>query len=208
MDLPHHLPGPLNIIRHTPSPKSSHQTSQIKSVTPIPRHRTSSPLTTSTSKGPLKSGIISNYVPPTRRKEKIIKISETRSGFHSQDRTSMCIYIHRRTLEKLLSACIRALNLVLVPINDENDTEYTCFDSKTVADEEAELNYVIDIAKPTPKSKNTRMIHIFMETMFNDIIVGSITSSTSSPTNSKCFYKHPDFRPPFTNGTRRKKTFH
>jgi len=86
----------------------------------------------------------------------------------------MCIYIHRRTLQKLLSACIRALNLVLVPINDENDTEYTCFDSKTIADEEAELNYVIDIAKPTPRSKNVRMIHIFMETMFNDIIVGSI----------------------------------
>ncbi len=86
----------------------------------------------------------------------------------------MCIYIHRRTLKKLLSACIRALNLVLIPINDENDTEYTCFDSKTVADEEAELNYVIDIAKPTPRSKNVGMIHIFMETMFNDIIVGSI----------------------------------
>ena len=109
-----------------------------------------------------------------KKGEQIIKISETRSGFHSQDRTSMCIYIHRRTLEKLLSACVRALNLVLIPINDENDTEYTCFDSKTVADEEAELNYVIDIAKPTPKSKNVRMIHIFMETMFNDIIVGSI----------------------------------
>jgi hypothetical protein len=30
--------------------------------------------------------------------EQIIKISETRSGFHLQDRTSMCIYIHRRTL--------------------------------------------------------------------------------------------------------------
>ena len=69
IDLPHHLPGLLNIILHTPSPKSSHRTSQIKSVTPIPRHRTSSPLTTSTSKGPSKSEIISNYVPPTRRKE-------------------------------------------------------------------------------------------------------------------------------------------
>jgi hypothetical protein len=120
----------------------------------------------------------------------------------------MCIYIHRRTLKNLLSTCIHTLNLVLIPINDENNTEYTCFDSKTVTDEEAELNYVIDIVKPVPRSKNVRMVHIFMETMFNDIIVGSITSSTSSPTNSKCFYKHPDFRPPFTNGTRRKKTFH
>ncbi len=106
----------------------------------------------------------------------IIKISETRSGFHSQDRTSMCIYIHRRTLKKLLSACVRALNLVLIPINDENDTEYTCFDSKTIADEEAELNYVIDIAKPTLKSKNVRMIHIFMETMSNETVTYSLES--------------------------------
>ncbi len=52
--------------------------------------------------------------------------------------------------------------------------EYTCFDSKTVADEEAELNYVINIIKPAQKLKNIRMVHIFMETMFNDIIVGSI----------------------------------
>jgi hypothetical protein len=104
--------------------------------------------------------------------EQIIKISETR--FHSQDRTSMCIYIHRRTLKSLLTACIRTLNLVLIPINDENNTKYTCFNSKTIADEEAELNYIIDIIKPASKLKNIRMVHIFMETMFNDIIVGSI----------------------------------
>jgi hypothetical protein len=38
--------------------------------------------------------------------EQIIKISETRSRVHSQDRTSMFIYIHRRTLKNLLTACI------------------------------------------------------------------------------------------------------
>ncbi len=55
--------------------------------------------------------------------EQIIKISQTRSRFHSQDRTSMCIYIHRRTLKNLLTAYICTLNLVLISINDENNTE-------------------------------------------------------------------------------------
>jgi hypothetical protein len=86
----------------------------------------------------------------------------------------MCIYIHRRTLKNLLTACIRALNLVLIPLKDENNTKYTCFDSKTITNEDAKLNYVIDIVKPASTSKNIRMVHIFMETMFNDIIVGSI----------------------------------
>jgi hypothetical protein len=66
------------------------------------------------------------------------------------------------------------LNLVLIPISDKNNTEHTCFDSKTIVDEEAKLNYVIDIVKPASKSRNVCMVHIFMETMFNDIIVGSI----------------------------------
>jgi hypothetical protein len=101
-------------------------------------------------------------------------MSETRSKFHCQDRTSTCIYIHWRTLKNLLLACIQALNLVLIPINNENKTKYTCFNSKIVTDEDAKLNYIIDIVKPAPISKNLRMVHIYMESMNNDIIVGSI----------------------------------
>jgi len=106
--------------------------------------------------------------------DQIVKISETRLKFHCLDRTSTCIYIHRKTLKKLLLPCIRALNLDLIPINGKNKTEYTCFNSKTVTDEDAELNYVIDIVKPALISKNLHMIHIYMESMHNNIIVGSI----------------------------------
>jgi hypothetical protein len=77
-------------------------------------------------------------------------------------------------LKKLLLPCIRALNLDLIPINGENKTEYTCFNSKTVTDEDTELNYVIDIVKPALISKSLLMIHIYMESMHNNIIVGSI----------------------------------
>ena len=106
--------------------------------------------------------------------DQIVKISETRLKFHCLDRTSTCIYIHQKTLKKLLLPCIRALNLDLIPINGENKTEYICFNSKTVTDEDAELNYVIDIVKPALISKNLHMIHIYMESMHNNIIVGSI----------------------------------
>ncbi len=53
-----------------------------------------------------------------RNKDQIIKIAETRSRFYSQDQTSTCVYIHQRTLKKLLITCIWALNLVLIPIVD------------------------------------------------------------------------------------------
>jgi hypothetical protein len=61
-----------------------------------------------------------------------------------------------------------------IPIVDENKTEFTCFDSKAVSDENAELVYFVDIVKPTHTSKNLRMVHIYMETMFDNLIVGSI----------------------------------
>jgi hypothetical protein len=109
-----------------------------------------------------------------QNKDQIIKIAETRSRFYSQDRTSTCVCIHRRTLKKLLIACIRALNLVLLPIVDKKKTEFTCFDSKAVYDENVELVYFVDIVKPTPASKNLQMAHIYMETMFDNLIVGSI----------------------------------